>query len=188
MSRASREAWGRFAEALAAWSLRLRRTDPRDSARVARRGAALHAGLAVLSLAAYLGVAGALREALGASLVLPFPALAWLVAPGAAALIAAGEPQLALRDHRLLVPRLLRTTPTPSTPHPALDPDGTVLVTGGTGTLGGLVARHLAARHGARQFNRWDDRARRRLRARSRAQGRARPVEYKPARRPRRLR
>ncbi|WP_031522762.1 type I polyketide synthase [Streptomyces sp. NRRL F-5123] len=31
------------------------------------------------------------------------------------------------------------------------DPDGTVLVTGGTGTLGGLVARHLAAR-GARHF------------------------------------
>ncbi|MFI0721859.1 SDR family NAD(P)-dependent oxidoreductase [Streptomyces sp. NPDC021224] len=31
------------------------------------------------------------------------------------------------------------------------DPEGTVLVTGGTGTLGGLVARHLAAR-GARHF------------------------------------
>ncbi|HEV2639065.1 MAG TPA: SDR family NAD(P)-dependent oxidoreductase [Actinocrinis sp.] len=33
---------------------------------------------------------------------------------------------------------------------PAADPDGTVLITGGTGTLGGLVARHLAgqgARH-----------------------------------------
>ncbi len=31
-----------------------------------------------------------------------------------------------------------------------LNPEGTVLVTGGTGTLGGLVARHLVAEHGAR--------------------------------------
>ncbi|MGW2014045.1 type I polyketide synthase [Streptomyces sp. NPDC001927] len=30
--------------------------------------------------------------------------------------------------------------------------DGTVLVTGGTGTLGGLVARHLVARHGVRNL------------------------------------
>ncbi|WP_342669645.1 type I polyketide synthase [Streptomyces vietnamensis] len=33
-----------------------------------------------------------------------------------------------------------------------LDPDGTVLVTGGTGTLGGLVARHLATAHGIRNL------------------------------------
>ncbi|MES9544268.1 SDR family NAD(P)-dependent oxidoreductase, partial [Actinomadura sp. NPDC000600] len=33
-----------------------------------------------------------------------------------------------------------------------LDPDGTVLITGGTGTLGGLAARHLAARHGVRHL------------------------------------
>ncbi|WP_197361732.1 SDR family NAD(P)-dependent oxidoreductase, partial [Streptomyces clavuligerus] len=33
-----------------------------------------------------------------------------------------------------------------------LDPDGTVLVTGGTGTLGGLVARHLATVHGVRHL------------------------------------
>ncbi|NUS88034.1 MAG: SDR family NAD(P)-dependent oxidoreductase [Streptomyces sp.] len=33
-----------------------------------------------------------------------------------------------------------------------LDPDGTVLVTGGTGTLGGLVARHLVTRHGVRRL------------------------------------
>ncbi|MFH8371796.1 SDR family NAD(P)-dependent oxidoreductase [Streptomyces sp. NPDC018031] len=32
------------------------------------------------------------------------------------------------------------------------DPDGTVLITGGTGTLGGLVARHLVARHGVRHL------------------------------------
>nr|QIQ28638.1 Nbc42 [Streptomyces sp.] len=32
------------------------------------------------------------------------------------------------------------------------DPEGTVLVTGGTGTLGGLVARHLVTRHGVRHL------------------------------------
>ncbi|MFG3489913.1 type I polyketide synthase [Streptomyces sp. NPDC047972] len=35
---------------------------------------------------------------------------------------------------------------------PALDPDGTVLVTGATGALGGLVARHLVGEHGARRL------------------------------------
>jgi NAD(P)-dependent dehydrogenase (short-subunit alcohol dehydrogenase family)/acyl carrier protein len=33
-----------------------------------------------------------------------------------------------------------------------LDPEGTVLITGGTGTLGALVARHLVARHGVRHL------------------------------------
>ncbi|MEU5980616.1 SDR family NAD(P)-dependent oxidoreductase [Streptomyces sp. NPDC047315] len=33
-----------------------------------------------------------------------------------------------------------------------LDPDGTVLVTGGTGTLGGLVAEHLVTEHGVRHL------------------------------------
>ncbi|GCE01097.1 type I polyketide synthase [Embleya hyalina] len=35
---------------------------------------------------------------------------------------------------------------------PALDPDGTVLVTGGTGALGALAARHLVTRHGVRHL------------------------------------
>ncbi|MEU7298507.1 SDR family NAD(P)-dependent oxidoreductase, partial [Streptomyces exfoliatus] len=34
----------------------------------------------------------------------------------------------------------------------ALDPDGTVLITGATGALGGLVARHLVTGHGARRL------------------------------------
>ncbi|HET9620457.1 MAG TPA: SDR family NAD(P)-dependent oxidoreductase, partial [Kofleriaceae bacterium] len=34
----------------------------------------------------------------------------------------------------------------------ALDPDGAVLITGGTGTLGGLVARHLITAHGVRHL------------------------------------
>nr|WP_230423479.1 type I polyketide synthase [Streptomyces radicis] len=35
---------------------------------------------------------------------------------------------------------------------PTLDPDGTVLLTGGTGTLGAHVARHLVTRHGVRHL------------------------------------
>ncbi|MDW6066441.1 KR domain-containing protein [Streptomyces sp. FXJ1.4098] len=34
----------------------------------------------------------------------------------------------------------------------ALDPAGTVLITGGTGVLGGLIARHLVMAHGVRQL------------------------------------
>ncbi|WP_426405273.1 SDR family NAD(P)-dependent oxidoreductase [Streptomyces sp. R-07] len=35
---------------------------------------------------------------------------------------------------------------------PVLDPEGTVLITGATGALGGLVARHLVTEHGARRL------------------------------------
>ncbi len=66
-----------------------------------------------------------------------------------AAALAAEEPQLAIREGRLLVPRLARGGGEATAEEPAeLDPDGTVLVTGATGALGGLVARHLAAEHG----------------------------------------
>jgi acyl transferase domain-containing protein/NADP-dependent 3-hydroxy acid dehydrogenase YdfG/acyl carrier protein len=44
------------------------------------------------------------------------------------------------------VGKLVLTVPRP------LDPDGTVLVTGATGTLGGLVARHLVVAHGVRRL------------------------------------
>ncbi|MFI8933972.1 type I polyketide synthase [Streptomyces sp. NPDC053474] len=61
--------------------------------------------------------------------------------------LATGEPQLALREGQLLVPRLARATGLP-TARPELA-RGTVLVTGATGTLGGLFARHLVTRYGA---------------------------------------
>jgi acyl transferase domain-containing protein/acyl carrier protein len=67
------------------------------------------------------------------------------------AAIATGEPQLALRGGAPRVPRLQRTPPPPQGV-PALDPEGTVLITGGTGTLGSLVARHLVTRYGARHL------------------------------------
>ncbi|WP_319959493.1 SDR family NAD(P)-dependent oxidoreductase, partial [Micromonospora yasonensis] len=71
------------------------------------------------------------------------------VAVGTAAV--RGEPQLALRAGDLRAPRL---TPAMVEPAVALPfrPDGTVLVTGGTGTLGRLTARHLATRHGVRHL------------------------------------
>ncbi|WTT41061.1 SDR family NAD(P)-dependent oxidoreductase [Streptomyces zaomyceticus] len=67
-----------------------------------------------------------------------------------AALLASGEPQAALRDGTTLLPRLRRVpvTDTPTGRAPVWK-HGTVLVTGGTGTLGAEFARHLVAEHGA---------------------------------------
>ncbi|MGW7090458.1 SDR family NAD(P)-dependent oxidoreductase [Streptomyces sp. NPDC054871] len=64
--------------------------------------------------------------------------------------LTAGEPQVAIRGDRLLVPRLTRITA--DGPPPALDPQGTVLVTGASGALGGQVATHLVAAHGVRRL------------------------------------
>ncbi|MFJ9612209.1 SDR family NAD(P)-dependent oxidoreductase, partial [Kitasatospora sp. NPDC101176] len=93
--------------------------------------------------------------------------------------LGADEPQLALREGGLLVPRLVRAEPdadphagsgvgsdlTPGVtataepsatpvPEPAarFDADGTVLLTGATGALGGHVARHLVERHRVRRL------------------------------------
>ncbi|UCM87945.1 type I polyketide synthase [Streptomyces marincola] len=72
------------------------------------------------------------------------------------AALATGEPQLAIRDGALLAPRLARAALLAPQGEEAagagLDPEGTVLITGGTGTLGGLVARHLVERHGVRHL------------------------------------
>ncbi|WP_035796306.1 type I polyketide synthase [Kitasatospora mediocidica] len=74
--------------------------------------------------------------------------------PALADALATGEPELALRAGRTLVPRLARAAQAalPAAAGPVLDPDGTVLITGGTGALGRLVARHLATEHGVRRF------------------------------------
>ena len=74
-----------------------------------------------------------------------------------AAVLGSGEPRVALRGAGPLVPRLARCDAAPAAEqdvlnHSALDPAGTVLVTGGTGSLGGLVAQRLVERHGARRL------------------------------------
>ncbi|WP_327159473.1 type I polyketide synthase [Streptomyces zaomyceticus] len=68
------------------------------------------------------------------------------------AALATGEPQLALRAGRLYAPRLSRDRAPAPAETPRIDPEGTVLVTGGTGGLGGLLARHLVTGHGARHL------------------------------------
>ena len=90
------------------------------------------------------------------------------------AALATGEPQVAVRGGRLLVPRLVRAgaaephtantantantasaasaaTAQTASPRPDLAA-GTVLITGGTGVLGSLMARHLVTAHGVRHL------------------------------------
>ncbi|TDV49770.1 type I polyketide synthase [Actinophytocola oryzae] len=62
--------------------------------------------------------------------------------------LATGEPQVAVRDGALLVPRLAAVDPAQAT----LSLDGTVLVTGGVGALGARLARHLVTTHGVRHL------------------------------------
>ncbi len=71
----------------------------------------------------------------------------WGALAGALAL---GESQLAIRCGRVSVGRLRRVARVLSEGalEGVFDSSGTVLVTGGTGVLGGLVARHLVSEHG----------------------------------------
>ncbi|MFD5399853.1 type I polyketide synthase, partial [Streptomyces sp. NPDC127097] len=63
------------------------------------------------------------------------------------AAVALGEPQVAIREGLLTVPRLTTLEPSEKDGGPVWKPEGTVLITGGTGTLGTLVARHLVTEH-----------------------------------------
>ncbi|MRH86148.1 SDR family NAD(P)-dependent oxidoreductase [Nocardia sp. SYP-A9097] len=76
-----------------------------------------------------------------------------------AAVLAAGEPQLVVRGGVAYAARLRRmpreTAPAAGgtgTPGPLADSDGPVLVTGASGALGTLVARHLVTAHGVRRL------------------------------------
>src|SRR6185437_12935719 len=68
--------------------------------------------------------------------------------------ITSDEPQLAIRDERSLAPRLTKppTSDRPLDVQPPWSPDGTVLITGGTGTLGAALARHLVTAYGVRHL------------------------------------
>ncbi|MEV0623696.1 type I polyketide synthase [Nonomuraea sp. NPDC050404] len=68
-----------------------------------------------------------------------------------AEVLASGEPQVAVRGGEVSVPRLVRVRPD-SEPAEVWDPEGTVLITGGTGGLGALFARHVVAERGIRHL------------------------------------
>ncbi|MFL6111413.1 MAG: type I polyketide synthase, partial [Catenulispora sp.] len=75
------------------------------------------------------------------------------------ALATENEPECVVRGTTVLVPRMsptggasdLPTQPDAMVPRP-LDPDGTVLITGGLGELGGALAAHMVRVHGMRRL------------------------------------
>jgi acyl transferase domain-containing protein/acyl carrier protein len=70
-----------------------------------------------------------------------------------AAVLAANEPELALRDGQAWAPGLASATMAEEAdPGTRIDPSGTVLITGGTGGLGAVMARHLVTEHGVRSL------------------------------------
>ncbi len=64
--------------------------------------------------------------------------------------VESGEPEFAVRGGEVRVPRLVRRAGTAAAQ--TLTPEGTVLVTGASGALGGLVARHLVTERGVRNL------------------------------------
>ncbi|MFD7439742.1 polyketide synthase dehydratase domain-containing protein, partial [Streptomyces sp. NPDC059861] len=70
-------------------------------------------------------------------------------------LLTTGQPQLALRDNTLHTPHLTPYNPTTSTSTRDTGPhwdQGTILITGATGTLGTHLARHLVTHHHAKHL------------------------------------
>jgi polyketide synthase 12 len=67
-----------------------------------------------------------------------------------AAALGTGEPQLAVRAANVFVPRLAHASSVSGAV--PWNPDGTVLITGGTGALARIVARHLVHVHGVRSI------------------------------------
>nr|WP_262928363.1 type I polyketide synthase [Streptomyces sp. CBMA29] len=86
------------------------------------------------------------------------PASRDALATAVATAVARDEAQIALRAGGIRLPRLVRATPGAASEAPAApqrteaDPHGTVLITGGTGALGSLLAGHLVAEHGVRHL------------------------------------
>ncbi|MFG2115180.1 type I polyketide synthase [Streptomyces sp. NPDC048718] len=146
------------------WALRLtqewlKRTELAGSRLVLVTSGAAHTGRAdeaEASMSSHAPTWGLLRSALRenpdrfALIDVDGAPASWRALPS---LAAASVPEAVLRQGTVYVPQL---TPLPITPEVrtrrTLDPDGTVLVTGGTGSLGALVARHLVVAHGVRHL------------------------------------
>ncbi|MFC9653516.1 type I polyketide synthase, partial [Streptomyces sp. NPDC056937] len=62
------------------------------------------------------------------------------------------EPQLIVRDGEIRAGRLVRRALGETGAGPLWDTEGSVLITGGTGGLGAVTARHLVAEHGVRRL------------------------------------
>ncbi|MEY9893882.1 acyl transferase domain-containing protein/acyl carrier protein [Catenulispora sp. MAP5-51] len=68
------------------------------------------------------------------------------------AVLASDEPEAAIGEDTVRVPRLVRVSSATPSPAKPWNPDGTVLITGGTGGLGALTARHLVTEHAVRHL------------------------------------
>ncbi|MGV9660763.1 type I polyketide synthase [Streptomyces koyangensis] len=124
---------GRFAD--------MSRTDPRDAAQVAADHPGTHYRAFNPAEAGADRMAEILHEVLALfdrGILTPLPTTVWDVRDAATAFR-----HISQARH---IGKNVVTVPAP------LDPDGTVLITGGTGTLGGLLARHLVTDHGARNL------------------------------------
>ncbi|HZX37758.1 MAG TPA: type I polyketide synthase, partial [Streptomyces sp.] len=118
---------------------------------VATRGAVAVDGEEIADLAVS-GVTGLIRVAQREN---PGRIVLADVEPGALvsadAILAKGEEQLAVRGGTFHVPRLARLTGGAGSGKVGWD-EGTVLITGATGTLGAILARHLVSEHGAKSL------------------------------------
>ncbi|MEV6172001.1 type I polyketide synthase [Streptomyces sp. NPDC051954] len=123
---------------------------------VATRGA-VPAGDGVVSDPAGAAVWGLVRAAQAENpdriiLIDMDPAAGDGVVPVLGAVLAGGEPQVAVRGATLSAPRLARVSGQVPDADAVFGPEGTVLITGGTGSLGALLARHLVTGHGVRNL------------------------------------
>ncbi|MGA4838449.1 type I polyketide synthase [Streptomyces sp. G45] len=150
LAAAAHAATGRVLTAVQDWLADARLQDSRLA--VVTRGAVGAGGAPDPVLAAVWGlVASAQAEHPGRIVLVDHDGLG----PSLAALpeaVGGDAPQVALRDGVSLVPRLARVTEPVPSGGPPWRADGTVLVTGGLGTLGRLVVRHLVTAHGVRRL------------------------------------